>query len=190
MAERKRTAGQAAAAPNEPLDGRVAGAAGVRIEPAGPAFRMSLRARGEDIEALSKALGLDLPLAPKTSVIAASGRRALWLGPDEWLIVDEAADPMKDLSKVEALHSAVDVSHRNVAIEVSGRGARATLEAGCPQNLSDAVFPVGACSRTVLGKIEVVILRTGEEAFRVECWRSFSDYAFTFLSEAAGDCLA
>jgi sarcosine oxidase subunit gamma len=26
-----------------------------------------------------------------------------------------------------------------------------------------------------------------EEAFRVECWRSFSDYALTFLSEAARD---
>ncbi|TIT49939.1 MAG: sarcosine oxidase subunit gamma, partial [Mesorhizobium sp.] len=28
------------------------------------------------------------------------------------------------------------------------------------------------------------------DAFRVECWRSFSDYVFTFLSEAAGDATA
>ncbi|KAB2853885.1 MAG: sarcosine oxidase subunit gamma, partial [Bauldia sp.] len=67
------------------------------------------------------------------------------------------------------------------------RGAEATLAAGCPQDLSPAAFPVGACSRTVLAKIEVVIWRTGDDAFRVECWRSFSDYAFAFLAEAARD---
>jgi sarcosine oxidase subunit gamma len=35
-----------------------------------------------------------------------------------------------------------------------------------------------------------VLLRTGDDAFRVECWRSFSDYAFAFLTEAARDAAA
>jgi heterotetrameric sarcosine oxidase gamma subunit len=48
-------------------------------------------------------------------------------------------------------------------------------------------FPVGACSRTILGKIEVVIWRTDKQSFRVECWRSFSTYAFDFLEDAAQD---
>jgi len=86
---------------------------------------------------------------------------------------------------VAALHSAVGISHRNVAFSVSGPAAEATLAAGCPQDLSLAAFPVGACSRTILGKIEVVLLRTGEDGFRVECWRSFSDYAWDFLTQAA-----
>ena len=188
MVEKMMASGPAAR--REPLDGRMAGAAGVALAPAKPAFRTSLRVRAEDVAAVSKALGLDLPSEPKSSVVTTAGRRALWLGPDEWLLIDEQADPMKDLAKVKALHSAVDVSHRNTAIKLTGQGARATLEAGCPQNLGDAVFPVGACTRTVLGKIEVVIVRTGEDAWRVECWRSFSDYAFTFLADAAGDCLA
>ena len=64
-------------------------------------------------------------------------------------------------------------------------GAEATLNAGCPQDLSLTAFPAGACSRTVLGKIEIVLLRVAEDAFRVECWRSFSDYAYAFLSDAA-----
>ena len=42
----------------------------------------------------------------------------------------------------------------------------------------------------VLGKVEIVLLRTAEDAFRVECWRSFSDYVFTFLTEAAKDAAA
>jgi sarcosine oxidase subunit gamma len=85
------------------------------------------------------------------------------------------------------LHSAVDVSHRNTAVIVSGPGAEATLSGGCPQDLSLQAFPVGACSRTLFGKVEVVLLRLDEETFRVEVWRSFSDYAFGLLAEAAED---
>ena len=174
----------------EPLSGRVGGAPGVTLTPAGAAYRVSLRVAPSEAKTLSRKLGLELPITPKTSVHNGKGRLAAWLGPDEWLLIDENADPLKDLEKVTTLHSAVDISHRNTAILVSGKGARATVQSGCPQNLSDKVFPVGAATRTVMGKIEVVIIRTGEAEYRVECWRSFSDYAFTLLSEAAGDCLA
>ena len=40
---------------------------------------------------------------------------------------------------------------------------------------------------TVLGKIEIVLFRSGEEDYRVECWRSFSPYAFGLLVEGAED---
>lgn len=165
-------------------------ARGVRIAVLPPAERMSLRARADTVPVLSKALGVTLPQKPKTSA-ARGGRAALWLGPDEWLVIDESGkSPLLDCAKVSLLHSAVDISHRNVAISVAGPGAEATLAAGCPQDLSLSVFPTGACSRTILGKVEIVVLRTAEDAFRVECWRSFSDYVFTFLSEAARDAMA
>ncbi len=92
---------------------------------------------------------------------------------------------MADCAAVKALHSAVGISHRNVAFTVSGENAEEVLSAGCPQNLSLATFPVGACSRTILGKVEVVIYRIAPDAFRVECWRSFSDYVRDFLEDAA-----
>ncbi|MGO4843124.1 sarcosine oxidase subunit gamma, partial [Rhizobiaceae sp. 2RAB30] len=82
------------------------------------------------------------------------------------------------------------ISHRNVAISVTGPAAAASVNAGCPQDMSLTAFPVGAASRTILGKVEIVLLRTAEDTFRVECWRSFSDYVFTFLSEAARDAAA
>ncbi len=150
----------------------------------------SIIAPAASVAALSKALGVKLPEKPKTSA-ASGGRTALWLGPDEWLVIDEAGgDPLADCASVSQLHSAVGVSHRNVAFSVSGKGCEATLNAGCPQDLALSAFPVGACSRTVLAKLEIVLLRTAEDAFRVECWRSFSDYCFTFLSEAARDAAA
>lgn len=163
------------------------GAARIAVLP--PAERISLRAPVASVSALSKALGLDLPVKPKASA-SNGGRTALWLGPDEWLVIDQTGDPLAGCAGVKALHSAVGVSHRNVAFSVSGAGAEATLNAGCPQDLSLAAFPVGACSRTILGKVEIVLLRTGEDAFRVECWRSFSDYVHDFLIEAAVDAAA
>jgi len=177
------------------LEGKEKKTSRVTIEPAAPAYRVSLRAPAESLASLSRALGVKPPEQPMGSAYAKDGdftgkggRAALWLGPDEWLVIDTAGnDPMVDCARAKALHSAVDISHRHVAISVSGAGAADVLNAGCPRDLSLAAFPAGAAARTVLGKIEIVLLRTGEDAFRVECWRSFSDYAFTFLAEAARD---
>ncbi|MER8369482.1 sarcosine oxidase subunit gamma [Mesorhizobium sp. M1348] len=172
------------------LAGQSLSGAGVTLAVLPPAERISLRAPDTSIAALSKALGVVLPQRPKTSA-AKAGRTALWLGPDEWLVIDESGkDPLADCARVSALHSAVGISHRNVAISVTGPAAAATINAGCPQDLSLDAFPVGAASRTILGKVEIVLLRTAADAFRVECWRSFSDYVFTFLSEAARDAAA
>jgi len=172
------------------LAGGMASYSWVGIAPAGHASRLSLRAPRASLAALSQALDLELPTKPKTSVT--KGRRAaLWLGPDEWLLIAPATDDMAAaLAQVTSFHSAVDISHRNVGILVAGERAEATLAAGCPQDLSLASFPVGACSRTVFGKIEIVLWRTGEDAFRVECWRSFCDYALKLLGEAARDAAA
>lgn len=174
----------------QPLDGRVAAHAHVAVTPAPEASRLSLRARPDAVAALSKALGIDLPSKPKTSATKGT-RTAFWLGPDEWLVIDEAGkDIMGELAKVKSLFSSVDVSQRNTAILVSGANAQATIASGCPQNLSDKAFPVGAVSRTLIGKSEVIIHRVKPQVYRVECWRSFSDYVFTFISESARDAVA
>jgi sarcosine oxidase subunit gamma len=172
------------------LAGREASGPNVKVTVLPPAERVSLRAPEESVASLSRALGLTLPQKPKTSATK-NGRTVLWLGPDEWFVIDEAGgDPLGDCAKAKALHSAVGVSHRNVAFAVSGAGAVATINAGCPQDLSLNAFPVGACSRTVLGKSEILLYRPAADTFRVECWRSFSDYVFTFLAEAARDAAA
>ncbi|MER8439424.1 sarcosine oxidase subunit gamma [Mesorhizobium sp. M1312] len=172
------------------LAGQELSATGVVLAVLPPAERISLRAPDASVAALSKALGVTLPRKPKTSA-AKAGRTALWLGPDEWLVIDEVGrDPLADCAEVTVLHSAVGISHRNVATTVTGPAAAATINSGCPQDLSLDAFPVGAASRTILGKVEIVLLRTATDAFRVECWRSFSDYVFTFLSEAARDAAA
>lgn len=168
-----------------PLDKRRFAAPGISLEPAPPADRLILRVGEKDRGAIAEALGTALPGGPKTSA-SRDGLSVLWLGPDEWLVLaDEGADPGARLSAQAAVHSVVDISHRNTAILVAGEHADTVIAAGCPQDLSLTTFPPGACSRTILAKAEIVLYRQAPDQFRVECWRSFSDYVWRFLAEAA-----
>lgn len=116
-------------------------------------------------------------------------RAALWLGPDEYLLLAPAADMAtiavtvtKALAKIP--HSLVEVSARQVAIAVRGRDASLLLNSGCPLDLDVFAFPPGMCTRTLLGKAEIVLWRKAAEEYHLEAWRSFSDYVLGWLREA------
>lgn len=177
-------------APSGPLDdvAPLGGTASLTASP--PASRFVLRGRPAAIEAAGGALGTALPRRACRAATAPGGRAALWLGPDEWLLLAPAADGPALAAALEAAmeglaHSLVDVSYRQVGIEVSGPDAAAALNVGCPLDLGEGAFPVGMCTRTVLAKAEVVLWRTAPETFRVEAWRSFADYVWGHLEEAS-----
>ena len=159
----------------------------VRVLP--PASRYVLRGAPAVMAAAGAALGLTISdIACRSATHGA--RAALWLGPDEQLLLAPVADAEAVAGRLrEALaalpHSLVDVSHRQIGIEVGGSLAQTVLNAGCPLDLHLAAFPAGMCTRTVLGKAEIVLWRTGAATFHVEVWRSFADYAARFLAEAA-----
>ena len=170
-----------------PLAGAYGGSGLARLVVAQPATRLSLRAGEDAIPGLNGMLELDLPLKPLTSS-GGEGRYAFWLGPDEWLVVDEYEDDLAGrLGPAAGPYSAADVSHRNIAIMVDGPGAAATLNAACPLDLRLEKFPVGKVARTVLGKAEIILFRKEEQTFRVECWRSFGPYVFGLLDQGAKD---
>jgi sarcosine oxidase subunit gamma len=83
-----------------------------------------------------------------------------------------------------APHSLVEVSEGQVAVIVSGADAELLLSAGCPLDLDITAFPVGACTRTVLAKTEIVLWRRTQGSFHLEVWRSFAAYLVAFLEEA------
>ncbi|MEN0041079.1 MAG: sarcosine oxidase subunit gamma family protein [Pseudomonadota bacterium] len=177
----------AVATRDNPVSGKRAASDGVLVETAPSASRMSLRATPRGVTAMQKSLGITLPREIGTSKTK-TGRVAMCLGPDEWLVVDtkNANTSMVPTSRSKEF-SATDVSHRNVAFNVSGNHAAECLNAGCPRDLSLATFPKGSSARTVIGKAEVVIHRSANDMFRVECWRSFAPYLFAFLKDAARD---
>lgn len=170
-----------------PVAGNKFANAHVSIETAAPAARINFRATPKGAKDFGKAIGLELPTEPG-QVAKKASTLAVWIGPDEWLIVDEKKS-IDDLMprRENAQFSATDISHRNVAFQLSGEGASAVLNSSCPRDLSLSAFPANTGSRTIFGKAEAVIIRTGRNAFRVECWRSFSPYVWELLLDGARD---
>jgi sarcosine oxidase subunit gamma len=159
-----------------------------------PASRWSLRGARPVMAAAGAVLGLGLSELACQSAVN-NQRAALWLGPDEQLLLAPVADSTAVATQLaEALaalpHSLVDVSHRQLALEVTGPTASTALNAGCPLDLHITSFPIGMCTRTILGKADIVLWRTGATTFHVEVWRSFADYVTRFLAEASRELVA
>jgi len=159
------------------------------LRPLPPAARHILRG-GPRVRLIAENT-LRVPVPASACRAGVQGERAaLWLGPDEWLLIssepagDETAAAL-GAALAQLPHSLVDVSHRQVALELSGPRAEALLAAGCPLDVHINAFPVGMCTRTVLGKTEVVLWRTAAQVFRIEVWRSFAGYLAAFIEEAA-----
>ena len=150
--------------------------------------RHILRCREGAIEKASAILGLSLPRTACRST-SGDGLDALWLGPDEWLVLatGAAAETISQTGKrLSALGGAfVDVSHRQVAITLGGPEAETWLASGCPLDLAISTFPIDTCARTLFHKAEIIVWRTGPESFHLEVWRSFAPYIEALLSEAA-----
>jgi sarcosine oxidase subunit gamma len=155
---------------------------------AGPAFaRYSLRAGEAILPYVETALGFALPQAACRSA-SLGDRHALWLGPDEWLLICAPADTLgADLAMAlsGSPHALVEVSCRQTALIMEGLKAAYLISAGCPLDLGLNAFPIGMCTRTLFGKAEIVLWRTGEAQFHIEVWRSFAGYVWDLL-EAAG----
>jgi sarcosine oxidase subunit gamma len=154
------------------------------------ATRFILRGGPEVAEPVGAAFGVAPPSQPLRA-IGEGARAALWLGPDEWLLIaeDEPAELGAELEAALAglPHALIDVSHRQCAIEVAGAGAARLLNAGVPLDLDLAAFPVDMATRTLLLKAEIVLWRRGAERFRLEVARSFGPYVAAVLAQAAAD---
>ena len=124
-------------------------------------------------------------------------RATLWLGPEEYLLWElqrpGAGHSLAELAESLRGHacSLVEVSHRQVAWEVSGPWAETILAGACPLDLDPGQFPVDMCTRTLLAKAEIVLWRRRRQVFHLEVWRSFAPYVLELLTEiAAGYDLA
>jgi sarcosine oxidase subunit gamma len=153
-----------------------------------PASRLVLRGGPRVLAAAAEALAL--PSSDTACrAVHRDGRAALWLGPDERLLIGPA-DANTEMLRLlqQALggmdHSLVEISHAQAAFEVSGPQATATLNIGCPLDLDPEAFPVDMCTRTVFAKAQIVLWRTAPETFRVETGRSFASYVTKIMALA------
>ena len=130
-----------------------------------------------------------LPVDPNTAW-EDGPRAALWLGPDEWVILGPPHAGREIVAELDAaldgLHrSIVDVSANRVAVEISGPRAKEILSKGCSIDLHPSMWAPGMCAQTMLGKAQVV-LHERADTTGIAVRTSFANYLIDWFVAAAG----
>ena len=158
---------------------------GVTLKPLRP--RAMLNVRGDPREASAAArdrFGMALPVEPNTAAGAAD-TRALWLGPDEWLIVS-AAGALATPAGANGV-TFVDVSHGRAVVRLSGPYVRDALAKGCGLDLHPAVFTPDRCAQTALGRVSVILDHVQPGVFDLYCSRSYAGSVWHWLTAACAE---
>ena len=153
----------------------------LRVDPGSPAAQ-----RVADV------LGAALPVAGRA--VGDDRRAALWLGPDEWLIVapEGAADDLV-AELLPALAGepggVVDVSAHRTTVLVSGPAAPDVLATGVSIDLHPRSFGPGRVAVTLLARIPVILWQVGpgvdtEPSYRLLVGNSFAGYLADWLMDA------
>jgi sarcosine oxidase subunit gamma len=143
------------------------------------------------MQRLASTLGFALPVVPNTTT-SQNDRRALWLAPDEWLVVgpdghQEALEQALRNGLNGAYGSIVDVSANRTLLEIRGPRAEEVLAHGVAIDLDKRSFGPGRCAQTLLAKAQVIIERREELAFHIYLRTSFASYLADWLLDAAAD---
>jgi sarcosine oxidase, subunit alpha len=117
--------------------------------------------------------GAALPTVPNT-ITRSDDSTALWLGPDEWLVVGAPVE------------GGVDVSAQYMTIAVSGSCVRDVLAHGCALDL--AKLGDEWCAQTMLAKANVILAGVGPHEIHIHVRASFARYLAAWLIDAATDC--
>ena len=134
----------------------------------------------------AQALPFAVPIEPNTWT--GEEPEALWLGPDEWLLVTrrDAADVIEAIGGAlgTATHAAVDVGANRAIVEVSGSARHDLLASRCALDLHPRALTAGSCAQTVLGRAPALVQHRGD-ATRVLVRPSFGRYVVDLLVDAA-----
>ncbi|QUJ75196.1 sarcosine oxidase subunit gamma [Sulfitobacter albidus] len=124
-------------------------------------FRRSSQAQ------LDAALGATFPGPGQW--VQSGAARAVWAGQGEVLLMGAAAPAA--LGDHAAL---VDQSDMWCVVELAGAGVEDVLARLVPLDLRAGAFPVGSATRSLLGHMHALIIRTGDETFEVAVFRSLA----------------
>lgn len=146
-------------------------------------------------ERVCRVLGGPLPVAANTWLATQTGE-ALWLGPDEWLVVaadGEAGRIERELREALAgvHHAVTDVSASRTVIEIAGADARSVLAKGCTLDMHAQSFAVGHCAQTLLARSQIILQRVeSAPVYRLYVRNSFAAYVARWLADAAAESAA
>lgn len=157
-----------------------------RIEAVEVAFLAQIDVRCDAADAAR----LGLPIQPNT-VGGDLTRGALWLGPDEWLVVGLPGTVATAIAELETSlngthHAIVDVSANRAVIELRSVDRLELLASGCSLDLDPlGGWVPGVCAQTLFARAQV-ILQEMEGATRLFVRPSFAHYVVDRLLVSAG----
>lgn len=145
------------------------------------------------ITALRAAMGLDLPVAPCTSV-ANERLRIVWAGPDDWFVIGApgtqaqiAADLRNALSGTHC--GVTDVSSGYCVVRLAGPSARDVLAQGCPLDLHPRAFVPDQAAGSHFFKASIYLwLLDTSPRFELLVRRSFAAYFWQVLRDCTIEC--
>ena len=154
----------------------------LRGNPADPAF----------LAGVQRCLGISLPLQPN-SVSASSAIKALWLGPDEWLLISSPSTDQQFLALLRDTLSGLRFAATNITdgqtiLHLHGKHAIHILRKGCGLDFHPRVFKPGSCAQTLIAKAGALIHYVDQSpSLDLIVRRSFADYLALWLKDAATD---
>jgi sarcosine oxidase subunit gamma len=168
------------------------GAAGVWLAERPHRAQVNLRGNAADpsfLAAVRGAVGVELPTTPNRTS-AAGEAKALWLGPDEWLLVGPGGRQAEWVSALrralDGQHAAViDWSEARTAIAISGPKARDLMAKGTPLDLHPRAFAPGQCAQSVFAKTTMILDQIDDgPTYELYVLNSFADYLWAWLTRA------
>lgn len=129
-----------------------------------------------------------LPLSPNSW----SGEDPVFcrLAPNDWLI-QSALHAVEDLVPAvrrgcgKRSYAVTDVSDAFVTLALDGAQAPALLARGCGLDFSPDAFGAGACTRTRLAQLPVVLRRTQPDRFECLVERPAAQFLYDWIQDAA-----
>tara|TARA_Y100001970_G_C14169905_1_gene823529 strand:+ start:342 stop:920 length:579 start_codon:yes stop_codon:yes gene_type:complete len=112
-----------------------------------------------------KILDIILPTKPNT-YSKNNDLKAVWLSPDEWLIVNTNTNNLSDKlkSKLNTMDTSVtDVSENRTIIRISGNKLFLLLSKFLVLNLDKSLADQNSCAQTIFTKIPILILRNNDD---------------------------
>lgn len=154
--------------------------------------RFKLRLRVAMSAAAQAAQLLDLPAALQTRV--SGDTAALWLGPDQWLMVSDrvpaAAVAEKCAGVLDGLsYHTAEVTAALACARVQGAAVRELLTMGSGIDWEISRVPVAQCRRTRFARIPIVVHAVAADAFELYYDRSYRHYLECWFAHATSDPL-
>jgi sarcosine oxidase subunit gamma len=161
-----------------------------------PIMKLIIRGKTKNfITAIGKNLNMILPTEANTST-AAEALTALWLGPDEWMLVSNKAvsedsnsyevedNLINNISKIN-LGAVTDVSDQFVMINIKGNKVFDLFATGSPFNFNEFKNKKGSVVQTILSHIDVIIHLKEINEVNLLVRRSFSEHLYSWINDSA-----